>query len=152
MTPRRPLIRDAVTNLVAEVPTGDTLDPAYTQTPRSQVTISSPSGLAITGNVPMGAVARLLRLDSNAPLRLRLYTTVAARTADQSRAVSTYPAQGSGLLFEGVTTSGLTGFDCSPVPEIYNNEATVTNQIAYILEPATAVSTTATLTYQVIAP
>lgn len=152
MVSRRPLIRDATTQLPAEIATGDTIDPAYTQTVRQQATINSPTGSVITGYVSMATVGRLIRLDSNQPLRLRLYTTAAARNADQTRAVSTMPSAGSGLLFEGVTVAGLMGFDCTPVPEIFNNETPVSNEIAYTLEPASNVNTTATLTYQVIAP
>ena len=119
---------------------------------RVTVTISSPTGVTVTGTATLSSVARLLTMATTKPCRLRLYTTVANRNADLSRLVAQYPPPGSGLLFEGVTDPTLTGFDCGPVPELFNNESTVGNTIAYTLEPATAVATSATLTYQVIAP
>jgi hypothetical protein len=115
---------------------------------RTTASITSASGAAANGTVVMGKQTTLLHLLSNSPLRIRLYTTVAAQTADQSRSVFDYPAPGSGLLFEGVTTADLTGFDIDSC-NAFNNEGTVTTAIAYRIEPALAVSTTATFTYTV---
>lgn len=119
---------------------------------RTTTTVSSPTGVQVLGTVVMAKTSRLLGLSSNNPLRLRLYTTVALRNADVSRLASAYPPPGAGLLFEGVTTAGLLSFDCGPTTDIFNNEAIVTNAIAYTLQPASAVSTTATLNFMVIQP
>jgi hypothetical protein len=131
---------------------GGTLADSQLPSTRHTATVTSPSGAVTTGTVAMAQIGRLLRLASNAPLRVRLYSTVAYQTADQSRPVSVYPPAGSGLLFEGVTSVGLPSFDTGPVPEFFNAETTITNAIAYCLEPSTAVSTTATFTYAVISP
>ena len=140
------------TSGAASAPTFRAIVAADIPNARVTVTANSPSGAVVTGTLAMCSVGRLFRLDSNNPLRIRLYTTVAHQVADQLRPLSVYPPPGSGLLFEGVTSASLTGFDTGPVPEIYNNEATITNQIAYCLQPVNAVNTTATLTYTVIAP
>lgn len=115
---------------------------------RSTVSVNSPAGAAQNGTLIMGKQVTLLNLSSNSPLRIRLYTTVAHQTADQSRPASQYPAAGSGLLFEGVTTSGLLSFDITSCAA-FNNESTVVNSIAYRIEPAVSVSTTATFTFTV---
>lgn len=127
---------------------------ADTQLPgtRHTATVNSPSGAVTTGTVAMASAGRLFRLASNAPLRVRLYSTVAHQVADQSRPVSVYPPPGSGLLFEGITSVGLPSFDTGPVPDFFNAETVITSAIAYCLEPGTAVSTTATFTYAVISP
>lgn len=117
---------------------------------RTTVGITSSSGATQTGTVTMGKTNRMLALSSNQPLRLRLYSTISYRDSDIARAVNVYPPQGIGILFEGVTTPTLLSFDCSPVTDIFNNETTITGDIAYTLEPTSAVSTTATITYMVI--
>lgn len=114
---------------------------------RSSVTVTSSSGSAITGSVAMSKKGTLLNLNSNSPLRIRLYPTAALQAADFSRPSSQYQLPGSGLLFEGITTATLPSFDSAPPAVFFNGDGTVTNAIYYALEPSVAVSTTATLTY-----
>jgi len=133
------------------MPAGSTVDPSYLPAAgavsRATATINSPTGAVVTGAVAMAPKCTLLNLSTNAPTRLRLYATAAERAADQSRPVTSNQAIGSGLLFEALTTAGLLSFDCGPLVGLFNNEATITSNIAYTMEPTTSVNTTATLTY-----
>lgn len=62
---------------------------------------------------------------------VRLYTSAASRTADQSRLVSADPAPGSGVLAEVVTTASNQTITFSPAIYCFNDESTV-NSSAYI--------------------
>jgi hypothetical protein len=55
------------------------------------------------GTISLGTTYRLLSIQTSRPARVRLYTTVAARTADLSRAVGTDPASDAGVALEYVT-------------------------------------------------
>lgn len=151
MALRRPLIIDSTTSLDAEIATGDVVDPTYTGQPRLTVAFTS-SGSPVTGTAAIAKVAKGIRIDCTQPCRLRLYATVADQVADALRPSTSPPPPGAGCLFESLTIPALLGYTCSPPVLVVNDESTITNLIAYNLQPTTAVATTATLTYTVDTP
>lgn len=82
----------------------------------------------------------LYKIETSAAARIRLYTSVAARTADASRPEGSLPSQGSGLVAEIVTTGaetvlispGSIGFSSESIPtssipcNVTNKEVTAT--------------------------
>jgi hypothetical protein len=106
---------------------GSTADyDTYWYTPPWSVPVQRSSVLAPAGVLAPGAdalvdlqsawpTAMLLHVGSHLPARVRGYVSDAARTADRARPVTEHPDTiTSGLLFEFVTTTLLTGFDLGP--------------------------------------
>lgn len=121
--------------------------PVPQSTGRKDAVINGTGAGQETGLVTMSKVVTLLKLVSTGKMRLRIYTTVAARNADLSRGIGVTVPQNSGLLFEGVTSDEVLAFDTTPVPTLVNGEATPTNTFAYTLDPNQATPYTVTLTY-----
>lgn len=78
----------------------------------------STSSLAVlateTGTVSLAIGFRVLKLATNRPARVRLYTTAGKRDADLSRAIGVDPVGDHGLILEIVTTATLLSLDLSP--------------------------------------
>jgi hypothetical protein len=131
-------------------PGADGLDaPSITRTP---LVFSAPLGVMVSDVEPTFKMMRLFRCEGDSPFRLRLYSTTAERDADIARPQGTDAPIGSGLLFEFIGIVGLLSANLSPVPVVYNNEATPLSEIAYILEPALVAATTVTLSVMEIQP
>jgi hypothetical protein len=142
MTTATPLVRDATSQLSAELPAGVVLNWAF----RQATAIVSPSGLALQSTVAIARCIKVFNITATQPCRLRLYSTTAHQAADFSRLVTSYPPQFSGLLLEAILTTTNLTLDF-PAVEVCNNESTPSVNIAYSLEPASAIATTATLNY-----
>jgi hypothetical protein len=74
--------------------------------------------------------ARLLKVATDRPARVRLYPTAGFRAADAGRAVGTDPTGDHGVLLDLVTTTGLLTFHLSPAVLAYNDD-TVTAAVIY---------------------
>lgn len=85
-----------------------------------------------TGTAAFGLGYRLMAITTSAPCRVRIYATVAQRTADAGRAVGTDPTGNHGLLFEFISSTGNLASGLTPAVDCYNLESTpvVTNAIA----------------------
>lgn len=73
----------------------------------------------------------LYQIQVSHPAWVRMYSSSAARTADQSRAQSTDPLPSAGVLTEVITSSSNEILSFSPALMCYNNDSTV-NSNAYI--------------------
>lgn len=113
---------------------------------RSSSALSSPSGTPVQSTIAIARAFDVFNITATQPCRVRLYSTVAHQAADFSRLVTTYPGPFSGLLLEAILTATNLTLDF-PMVNVFNNESTVTTAIAYSLEPANPVATTATLNY-----
>lgn len=103
-----------------------------------------------SGTVALGKSYRVIRVATDRAARVRLYTTVAKRDADASRAAGVTPTGDHGLVMELVTGADL-DFDMNPQALGSNREAVVTTAAAYHITNLAAVSTVAvTFTEQVL--
>lgn len=107
---------------------------------RQTITLLGAPGTS--GVVQLARTCLLLKVAFSAPMRLRLYDTAANRVLDASRPAGQLPAQGSGLLFEGIADQNIQSWDTSPVPIIASGELVTTPNIAYTFEPTQGVSET----------
>ena len=92
---------------------------AHTTTPLS-------SGATEVGTLPLAAAYRLLRVATDVPARVRLYTNAAKRDADLDRPIGVKPTGDNGRIFEAVTTSELPAFDCTPTVDGFVEDGTST--------------------------
>lgn len=72
-------------------------------------------GVNIKGFGSFAASYRMYSISTDAPCRLRMYTTAAKRDADLSRAIGTDPTGDHGLILEFVSTSTTLSADLSPM-------------------------------------
>lgn len=93
-----------------------------------------------TGTIAVGKVALLIAIETDAPARIRLYATAAARAADASRPAGTDAAQGAGLLLEFISTAGLLAAPLTPGVVAHNEDTTPTGVVYYNVQPAGASS------------
>lgn len=114
----------------------------------TRTTASLAAGAIETGTITLARAYRLLLLQVDRPSRVRIYTTVAKRDADLSRAIGTDPAANSGLMFEYVATAAGT-FELSPVVDGFQNESTpgAGVPISITNRDTVAAAVTVTLTY-----
>lgn len=85
--------------------------------------------------IGLGRTSLMLRLDSSAPCRIRVYTTRALLNADASRAAGTLPPQGSGCLLEFITVSALLGAWLAPAVTITAPNAAEAPNVHLLIEP-----------------
>jgi len=72
-------------------------------------------GVHVKGFGPYAASYRLYSISTDAPCRMRMYTTAAKRDADLNRPVETDPTVDHGLVFEFISTPTLLSSDLSPM-------------------------------------
>ena len=72
------------------------------------------SGATQVGVTDLAASYRLLRVSTDVPARVRLYTNVAKRDQDLARPVGVKPSGDHGRMLEVVTTTELPAMDLSP--------------------------------------
>ena len=65
---------------------------------------------------------RAFKIETSRPARVRMYATIAQRTADVSRAVGTDPTGNHGLLLELVTSTGFLTYVLSPVVDFMSDD------------------------------
>lgn len=72
------------------------------------------SGATATGTVDLAGSYRVLRVATDVPARVRLYTNAAKRDQDLARPVGVKPSGDHGRMLEVVTTAALPAMDLSP--------------------------------------
>lgn len=118
---------------------------------RANVAISTTSianAATFNGTVTMSRGYNLLKITTSAASWVRVYTNVAARTADASRSQTTDPQPGAGVIAEAIST-GAQSVVISPGSTGWNDEATPDSTIPVAitnLSGSTGVIT-ATFTY-----
>lgn len=143
-------------NLVVEIPGEDPIthptnavDTAVSAE-RKTATVTTPSlgvNVAHEGTIELAKSFRLIKMVTNRPCRVRLYTTPAARAGDAARPVGTDPGQNTGNTFEAITVSGFLTLDLTPQVDGSNLEATSTSAIPYSIQNRDTVAGTVTVTF-----
>jgi hypothetical protein len=93
---------------------------------RARATITTTElapGETFMEDVLLGASYRLLRISTDAPARVRVYTTAGKQAADLDRTPTTVPTGDHGLLVDVTTTPTVTSLDLSPVVDGWDAEA-----------------------------
>lgn len=90
---------------------------ALARTTTSYTTGSLADGATETGLISIAPSYELLRIQTSAPARVRLYASTAQRDADAARLSTVDPTGDHGLLFEFVTTAG--DLDWAIAPMVY---------------------------------
>lgn len=98
--------------------------PAFSRETTVLTTGNLASGATEIGTITLAASYRLLRLTTDRPSRIRLYTNTAKRAADLERPIGIKPTGDHGRLFESVTTGELPAFDCSPTVDGFTEDGT----------------------------
>lgn len=118
---------------------------------RQTMTFGSSSlaaGAGESGWITMAPGYRLLHINADVACRVRLYTSAAKRDADVTRATTTDPPKGSGLMLDySVTEPGTANEGLSPLVDGYVADGT--DQVAYRItnDSAAAAIITTTLTW-----
>lgn len=106
----------------ADAPTGG--GGGWTRETTVHTTAPLSSGAGEVGTLPLSAAYRLLRVATDVPARVRLYTNAAKRDADLDRPIGVKPTGDNGRIFEAVTTSELPAFDCTPTVDGFVEDGT----------------------------
>jgi hypothetical protein len=110
-------------------------------------TASLAASASEAGTINLANGYRLMRVTTNRPARVRLYTTAAKQTADASRAIGTAPTGDHGLILEAVTTSGVLSTDLSPMVDGFDGATTPTGAIPYHVTNKDSTTGTVTVTF-----
>jgi len=86
-----------------------------------------------TVSLSMAKSCILISVQTNVPAYIVAYASTALRAADVTLARNEYtrPSPGSGIMFEGKTSSGALSITCSPAPVLANSDAPVTSNIPF---------------------
>lgn len=82
------------------------------------------SGATATGTVELAGSYRALRVTTDVPARVRLYTNAAKRDQDLARPVGVKPSGDHGRMLEVVTTTALPALDLSPTLDGFVEDGT----------------------------
>lgn len=93
-----------------------------------------------TGTLATGKAAMLVRIVTETTTRVRLYSTSAGRTADQSRALGDPHDPTTGLIFEFMSSPSLLSTYTSPVPIAFNGDNPQESYVYYNVESASGTS------------
>jgi Collagen triple helix repeat (20 copies) len=106
------------------------------------------AGAEATPDAAVFRTARVYRVVTNRPARVRAYPTAAQRTGDAARPVTQDPTGNHGLLLEVVTTAAMLTLDMTPLPVLYNADAPLSTTIYFAVANLDTVAgdVTATLT------
>lgn len=99
-----------------------------------------------TGTITMALSWRLLRVETDYPARVRLYSTAAKRDADRARAAGIDPTGDHGVMAEVVTDGGMLSLDMSPQADGSNLEGSPTADIPITVANLDTVSRAVTVT------
>ena len=105
------------THAVADITDFDPADKADAtildrQTLTQTITVAENAEAAVT--LPLATAFGIWKITTNKAARIRLYSTSADRTSDESRAEGSAPAAGLGLITEVITTAGLLSVPLTP--------------------------------------
>ena len=104
------------------------------------------AGAHRTGTLDLAPSYRLLRVATDKPARIRLYTTPSKRDADLERAPGVKPTGDHGRLAEFITTTEVPAVDCSPLVDGQVADATSMAPFS-IVNTGSAGTITLTLTW-----
>jgi hypothetical protein len=114
------------------------------------VTDSLANNASVSCDFALGKTGLLLRIQTDVPARVRLYTSAAARTADLARPVGSNPGSGAGLIAEVVTSIGGLDIAMTPAPVFANLEATPVATIPATITNTSGLTTAVTVTVTVL--
>lgn len=103
-----------------------------------------------TGTVTLAKGYRLLRIETDVPARVRVYTTAAKRTADASRPIGTDPTGDHGVVLDFVTTGSLLAADLSPTVDGWQNESTPGSSVPIAVQNLSGATDTVAVTFTYI--
>lgn len=113
---------------LSSVLVGDTVQVAPLVQARSNTNTVTATSLAAGASVETSVAAHkgyvLYSITSDQPCRVRIYSNIAARTADLNRAQFTPPTANSGLIAEAIFVSAGT-VNFTPAVFAYNNDSTI---------------------------
>ena len=112
----------------------------------AQVTISVTQNVAVNTQITTPNGYALLAIGTSHAAWVTLYSDTASRTADASRAETTDPTPGSGVLAEIITTGSATQY-ITPGAFCFNTASNNTTYIKAVGKAAGTVNLTITLTY-----
>lgn len=95
----------------------------------SYATAALANSASETGAIALAKSYRLLSIATDRPCRVRVYATVAQRTADAARAIGTGPAGNHGLMLEYVSTAAVLTAALSPAVDGANLEASPSTSV-----------------------
>lgn len=104
------------------------------------------SGKTLT--VGKGCMA--IKIETDYPAWVRIYSTTAAQTADSTRDILTDPLPGSGVLLEVYTVSGALTINLSPAAHCYSLEASPGTTIPITVTNKDSTTRTITVTLTVV--
>jgi hypothetical protein len=102
------------------------------------------AGATYSGTITLPKSCSIVSITSSTTSWIRLYNSTSAQSADSSRAITTAPTSGTGLIFE-VSTSSLT---FNPVPFAINAQSPISTSYPIAITNNGASGTiTVTITY-----
>jgi hypothetical protein len=110
-------------------------------------TASLSAGALEKGVITMGRGFTLYKITTSSPARVRLYTTVANRDADETRALGIANADNAGLILEYLTTSSILSADLGPNVSGSNMESTPVEDIAITVTNTDSISQAITVSF-----
>jgi len=128
-------------------PTGPTgpAGPIAARTTATFTTATLAGNAEASGTVDLAPCFELLAIEASGPCRIRLYSTAAARAADQARAIGTEATPGLGVVAEVVTTAAAVQH-LDPHAHGASMETTPSSAIPYRIQNTSGAPATLTLT------
>lgn len=121
----------------------------YTAPKRQKATYTTGSlgaGSYEMGTIDLAISYKVLRIKTSSPARVRLYDSDAGQAGDVARAIGVDPGDGSGVILEFVSTSGLLTATLSPLVSGTSTEFTPSKRIPITVTNTDTSSTPITVT------
>lgn len=109
-------------------------------------TASLADGATENGTIALGKSSLIVRFQSSHPCRIRLYSTVAYRTADAARIAGVDPQGEHGLQLEIVVILGNQTWDLDPKASCSNDDDPASTNIYYAIQNMNGATATITVT------
>jgi hypothetical protein len=119
---------------------------ASTRLSATATTGSLAASATTSGTITLSKTANVLSIGTNYPAWVRLYDTDASRIADNSRAYTTFPTAGTGVIADTTTTAATPTVYQSPTEMFVNNDSPITTTCYYAIKNMDTVSRTIGLT------
>lgn len=120
--------------------------PLVSRTTASVTTASLANSASWTGSITLATSYRLLKLQTSAAARVRLYGTAAGRDSDLTRAVGDDPPDSVGCMFDFVTEAAALTSGLSPLADGTSLEATPSSSIPISVVNLSGTTQTITVT------
>jgi len=110
----------------------------------SSISQSITAGSTFSGTITLPKSCALFSISCSTTCRVRLYNNTASQSADSTRAITTTPTSGSGVIFEANTAS----LNFNPVPFAINAQSPISTSYPITITNNGATGTiTITITY-----